>query len=101
FARVWHRFENYVQDELQEKLGELEEKLTNEEAKEGAKQEEEKEAGDKGIDRDECYRVYLEQTAYCGETYTDDRLYEICMDNAWKNYIRCLNGLPPKPLVPR
>jgi hypothetical protein len=32
---------------------------------------------------------------------TDDRRYNLCMDNAWKNYIRRLNGLPPKvPLVP-
>jgi hypothetical protein len=48
----------------------------------------------------ECYEKYKAWTAYCGETYTDDKLYETCMDNAWKNYIRCLNGLPPKPLVP-
>jgi hypothetical protein len=50
--------------------------------------------------KDRCYAKYLEQTAYCGETYTDDTLYDRCMANAWKNYIRCLNGLPPLPLVP-
>jgi RHS repeat-associated protein len=50
---------------------------------------------------DPCYQKYLEETAYCGETYPDDRRYDICMDNARKRYLRCLNGLPPDgPLVP-
>jgi len=48
---------------------------------------------------DGCYAFYLEQTAYCGETYTDDYRYNKCMASAWDNYVRCLNGLPPKPLV--
>jgi len=56
--------------------------------------------GDDKSKKDRCYKKYLEQTAYCGETYTDDNLYNTCMTNAWKNYIRCLNGLPPLPLVP-
>jgi RHS repeat-associated protein len=60
------------------------------------------ETSDNGGDKKEaCYKKYLEQTAYCGEMWTDDRRYNLCMENAWKNYIRCLNGLPPKvPLVP-
>jgi RHS repeat-associated protein len=52
--------------------------------------------------RDQCYAAYLSDTAYCGETWPDDYRYEICMNNAWRRYIRCLNGLPPDgPLVPR
>ena len=60
----------------------------------------EKEAAAVAARKEKCYAIYLEQTAYCGETYTDDKLYELCMANAWKNYIRCLNGLPALPLVP-
>ena len=60
----------------------------------------EKEAAERAARKERCYAIYLEQTAYCGATYTDDRLYEICMANAWRNYIRCLNGLPPLPLNP-
>jgi hypothetical protein len=60
----------------------------------------EKEAAESAVKREKCYPIYLEQTAYCGQTYTDDYLYNLCMTNAWKNYIRCLNGLPPNPLVP-
>ena len=48
--------------------------------------------------KDNCYKKYLEQTAYCGETYPDDYLYGICMANAWKNFIFCLNGLPPQTI---
>jgi hypothetical protein len=48
---------------------------------------------------DRCLAVYHEQSAYCGETYTDDYRYEKCMAGAWENYLRCLNGLPPMPLI--
>jgi uncharacterized protein RhaS with RHS repeats len=52
--------------------------------------------------KDGCYDAYLADAAYCGETYTQDNLYEVCMTNAWERYLRCLNGLPPAgPLVPR
>jgi len=47
--------------------------------------------------RTRCYSKYLEATANCGSYYTDDTEYEACMTRAWVNYIRCLNGLPPKP----
>lgn len=54
-----------------------------------------------GGDKERCKQTYYEQTAYCGSMWTDDYRYEMCMDNAWANYMRCLNGLPPKgPLVP-
>jgi hypothetical protein len=59
-----------------------------------------KEGAKEAAKKARCYTTYLAQTAYCGETYTDDRIYDLCMANAWKNYIRCLNGLPPRPLVP-
>jgi len=52
-------------------------------------------------DADECYSRYVEQAGYCGETYTDTYRYDLCMKNAWGNYIRCLNGHRPQPLVPR
>jgi RHS repeat-associated protein len=53
-------------------------------------------------DKDRCLQAYHSDAAYCGETYTDDHRYDICMDNAWRRYVRCLNGLPPDgPLVPR
>ena len=48
---------------------------------------------------DPCQKLYLAQTAYCGETYADDRRYEICMKNAEINKFRCFNGLGPLPLV--
>jgi RHS repeat-associated protein len=47
-----------------------------------------------------CYEKYLQQTAYCGSMWTDDYRYDMCMENAWKNRIRCNNGLPPVILVP-
>lgn len=50
--------------------------------------------------KEECYKRYYEETAWCGEVYTDDFIYESCMNNAWANLIRCLNGLPPKPFPP-
>jgi len=46
--------------------------------------------------REPCYDQYLKATADCGSWYTDDTQYEACMSRAWKNYIRCLNGLPWK-----
>jgi len=46
----------------------------------------------------ECYAQYLKDTAECGSRYTDDVQYERCMAQAWKNYIRCLNGLPWEPM---
>ncbi|HEV2705809.1 MAG TPA: RHS repeat-associated core domain-containing protein [Pyrinomonadaceae bacterium] len=51
-------------------------------------------------DDEPCYAAYIRETGWCGRTFTDDYLYEKCMDNAWTNYIRCLNNLPPKPLIP-
>jgi RHS repeat-associated protein len=52
--------------------------------------------------KNRCHSSYLSDTAYCGEMYPDDYLYDICMSNAWRRYIRCLNGLSPDgPLVPR
>jgi len=57
---------------------------------------------DKPNNKNGCYDAYLADAAYCGATYTQDNLYEICMTNAWEKYLRCLNGLPPTgPLVPR
>jgi RHS repeat-associated protein len=46
--------------------------------------------------RKRCYDAYYRDTAWCGETFTDDYQYERCMQRAWANLIRCLNGLPPK-----
>jgi hypothetical protein len=50
--------------------------------------------------RSDCYQRYLEETADCGSRFTDDYDYDRCIDHAWRNYIKCLNGLPPKPFVP-
>jgi hypothetical protein len=55
---------------------------------------------DRARTREECYRLYLEETALCGQLYTYDYDYDRCMANAWRNYIRCLNGLPPRPFRP-
>jgi RHS repeat-associated protein len=51
-------------------------------------------------DEEPCYKKYIEETGWCGRTYTDDYIYESCMSNAWRNYIRCKNGLPPNPFLP-
>jgi hypothetical protein len=50
--------------------------------------------------RKDCYGRYLVETADCGSRFTDDYDYDRCMDNAWRNYIRCLNDVPSKPFVP-
>ena len=41
---------------------------------------------------DQCYRQYLEDTAWCGTTFTDDQQYEHCMEIAWFNYEACKDG---------
>jgi RHS repeat-associated protein len=46
-----------------------------------------------------CYEKYLEDTADCGSTYTIDYNYDKCMNAAWQNYIRCLNGARRKPFT--
>lgn len=48
----------------------------------------------------ECYARYSMEAAWCGQVYTDDYIYEQCMENAWRNYWRCLNNLPPNPFPP-
>lgn len=45
-----------------------------------------------------CYAIYLADTAYCGETHTNDSVYNKCMDLAYQNYLRCLNGAKRMPL---
>ncbi|HVT58230.1 MAG TPA: hypothetical protein VHR45_07505 [Thermoanaerobaculia bacterium] len=49
---------------------------------------------------DNCYANYLAETADCGSWHTNDYDYDRCMDNAWGNYLRCLNGQRPKPFIP-
>jgi RHS repeat-associated protein len=65
-------------------------------------QEATKEKTKEGVDvcppKKDCYPQYLKDTAECGSLYTDDVEYEACMAQAWKNYIRCLNGLPWQPM---
>ena len=46
--------------------------------------------------KEKYYEEYLRVTGRCGELFTDDQAYNRCMDRVWRNYIRCLNGLPPK-----
>jgi hypothetical protein len=41
-----------------------------------------------------CYAVYLEDTALCGQFFTDEHDYEFCMEIAWLNLYRCNSGLP-------
>jgi RHS repeat-associated protein len=48
----------------------------------------------------ECYARYSMEAAWCGQVYTDDYIYEQCMENAWRNYWRCLNNLAPNPFPP-
>ena len=50
---------------------------------------------------DPCYIQYLEDTAWCGETFTDDKLYELCMEIAWFNYEACKDGREPAKRDPR
>jgi RHS repeat-associated protein len=52
--------------------------------------------------RQKCHEEYLRVTAKCGELYPDDERYNRCMERAWRNYIRCINGLPPseRPFEP-
>jgi hypothetical protein len=86
---------------IKEGAEEAAEKGAKEAAEKEATKRAEKEAAEHAAKKGKCYAKYLEQGAYCGATYTDDTLYNLCMANAWTNYIRCLNGLPPLPLVPR
>ena len=51
-------------------------------------------------DDEPCYKQYIKDTGWCGANILDDYLYEQCMSTAWRNYIRCKNGLPPKPWIP-
>jgi RHS repeat-associated protein len=51
-------------------------------------------------DDEPCYKKYIAETGWCGRVYTDDFIYEQCMANAWRNYIRCKNGLPPNSFPP-
>ncbi|ACL65874.1 YD repeat protein [Anaeromyxobacter dehalogenans 2CP-1] len=48
--------------------------------------------------KDPCRVQYEEATVRCADWYTsgDDAQYDACMERAWKNYIRCINGLPWK-----
>jgi len=50
----------------------------------------------------ECREKYNEETADCGSRFfgADDYDYNRCMDNAWRNFLFCLNGLPPRIFVP-
>jgi RHS repeat-associated protein len=49
---------------------------------------------------DRCRDQYNNAAGQCADWYTsaDDTQYNRCMDQAWKNYIRCLNGLPWEPM---
>jgi RHS repeat-associated protein len=45
---------------------------------------------------DPCQKKYLEDTAWCGEVFTDDALYDQCMAIALFNRDdRCRKGMPP------
>ena len=55
---------------------------------------------DKEDRKSQCLAQYYKDTAWCGQVYTDDRIYNKCMDHAWANYLRCLNNVPPKPFTP-
>ncbi len=55
---------------------------------------------DRDQPKQDCYQQYINEAGRCGSLYTDDYDYERCMSRAWANYLRCLNGLPPKPFVP-
>ena len=48
--------------------------------------------------KDPCRVQYEEATVRCADAHTcaDDTQYNACMERAWKNYIRCINGLPWK-----
>lgn len=49
---------------------------------------------------DPCYIQYLEDTAWCGEVFTDDTEYDACMDIALLNWERCTWGqerIDPNP----
>jgi RHS repeat-associated protein len=53
-------------------------------------------------EEDECQKKYLEDTAWYGETFTDDALYDQCMEIALFNRdSRCRQGLPPVDRDPR
>jgi RHS repeat-associated protein len=53
-------------------------------------------------DNDDCQKKYLEDTAWCGETFTDDALYDQCMEIALFNRDdRCRKGLAPVDRDPR
>ncbi len=43
---------------------------------------------------DPCYWQYIQDTGECGARYTDDDVYEECMEVAWLNYQRCRQGQP-------
>ena len=47
--------------------------------------------------KEPCRQAYDLHAANCGSHYygADDGPYNACMERAWGNYIRCLNGSGP------
>jgi RHS repeat-associated protein len=63
--------------------------------------EDKKKRDDGWLRRDpECWAQYYKDSAWCGSTFTQDVMYDKCMDWAWGNLLRCKNGAPWLPFNP-